>query len=476
MRFARPKSRVWTFRFRLMVWNAAAVMAVGLLTILGIRTGLQYTLFAEKDQVLYEDLREIQLTIVEDGGPPSDRLYADMIRKSRAHSLKGWYVRFLDPRGPEIWASPGAPPLFASGDAIPDWTPVSLNHYRIVQFVARPRGSPSAGVVIRVGSSLDIERHQMARLDGQGAILALVVVGISPLAGYWLAGSMMRPLEVMTESTGGLRPQQLQNRLPIRGSGDELDQLSRTINDLLDRIARYIGEKQDFLANAAHELRTPLAALRSAIDVALTAPRSAEEYEELLQGLSDECSALELLINQLLLLAETEAPVEPNARELVAWDAVVSKSIDMFEPVAEFQGLTLRFDAEREVFVRGNRHHLRQIVNNLLDNALKYTPAGGTVDVRLRRDAATSQAELIVRDTGAGISEEDLPRVFDRFFRGDRSRRRDASVRGTGLGLSIVEAVVRGHGGTIHVASRLGEGVTVSVRLPLAAPTPGGVT
>ncbi|HLQ46007.1 MAG TPA: HAMP domain-containing sensor histidine kinase, partial [Planctomycetaceae bacterium] len=304
-------------------------------------------------------------------------------------------------------------------------------------------------------------------------ISAAVVFVAAPLLGYWLAGRMTGYLAEVIHTAARLHPDQLQERLPLRGTDDELDQLAKTINLLLDRIARHLQERRDFLANAAHELRTPLAAIRSSAEVALGGDRSAEEYEELLGEIIEEGIALEALVNQLLLLSETEADWLKLRGERFAFDEVVLKAVEMFRGVAETKEIELVIGTVDHADLEGNRQHLRQVLNNLLDNAIKFTPDGGRVSISLKRDVAREQLLLEIRDSGIGIRPEDLPSVFQRFFRGDNARRREPEHQGTGLGLSICRAVVEAHGGHITASSQLGQGTTFVVTLPLPAKKDG---
>jgi signal transduction histidine kinase len=298
-----------------------------------------------------------------------------------------------------------------------------------------------------------------------------------------LAGRTTRILADLIHTTDRLRPSELKERLPIRGTGDELDALARTINGLLDRIGDYLQQKHDFLANAAHELRTPLAAIRSSVEVAASGKPSEREFRELLDEVIEQCSALQSLVNQLLLLAESDADRLLTSAEPVSLDELVGRAIDMFQGVAEFHGIELVANRLLPIAVIGNRHRLRQVLNNLLDNAIKFTaarsgdspPAGGQqpagtgrIDVRLVRDDQRQVAVLRVADNGIGIASESLPKVFDRFYRADRSRQREGGPGGSGLGLSICQAIVAAHHGTIGVTSEPGRGTTFTITLPLA--------
>jgi two-component system heavy metal sensor histidine kinase CusS len=252
---------------------------------------------------------------------------------------------------------------------------------------------------------------------------------------------------------------------------DELDRLAQTINGPLDRIAAYLQERRDFLANAAHELRTPLAAIHSSVEVALNNNRSREEYENLLVEIIDQGACLEKLVNQLLLISETEMDAERLKSEFtfVPLDEVVARSVAMFRGVAESHDVSLEAHIHSNVHVFGSRHLLRQMVNNLIDNAVKYTPAGGHVwvDLVVRQAEHNAGVRLCVADNGPGIAPSDVARVFERFYRADKSRSRMHETDGTGLGLSMCQAVVYAHAGTIACQSGLGEGTRMDVWLPL---------
>jgi two-component system heavy metal sensor histidine kinase CusS len=461
----RLRGQFKTLRFRLMAWNAAVVLLTAVATLVGLREGVRYTLIHEMDELLLEDVKEIRLAIRELNYPQSNELYEELDRKARGHMHHGWFVRLMDEGGNELWSSPNAPLQLSMQIPVGDLTPISFGGYRVVQ--SRPTDARPPAVTVRVGSSLELLSADMSRIDRLVAAAAGVVLLVAPLVGYWLAGRATRPLAQIISTTERLRPTKLDERLPLRHSGDELDQLSHTVNRLLDRIGLYLEEKRDFLANAAHELRTPLAAIRSSIEVALNSNRTLEEYEELLNELIDESSTLEVLVNQLLLLAETDADRLKIHNDLVVLDSIVARSVEMFQGVAEFRGIELRSSPMPPAAVEGNRHHLRQVLNNLLDNAIKFTPRGGRIFVSLQADDESRQVVLQVKDSGVGIAADDLPHVFERFYRGDKSRIRDAESRGTGLGLSICQAVIQSHGGQIAATSTPGQGTTMTVTLPI---------
>ncbi|HVJ66640.1 MAG TPA: HAMP domain-containing sensor histidine kinase, partial [Caulifigura sp.] len=327
--------------------------------------------------------------------------------------------------------------------------------------------NPHGVKTIVVGSNLKMLRSDLSRIDELVVLTASLIFAVTPLFAYWLAGRATNAVGEITRSASRLRPDRLEERLPLRGTGDELDQLALTINGLLDRIAVFLDQKRDVLANAAHELRTPLAAIRSAVEVALNEERTPREYQEILEDIIEQSGSLQVLLNQLLLLAEAEAERLKTQIEVVDFDGLVSKAVDMFQGVAEVREIALVVERLDPTGVAGSKLHLQQVVNNLIDNALKYTASGGRVTISLAAIPERQLAELRVRDTGVGIAPDDVPRVFDRFFRVDRSRSRGDTPEGTGLGLSICKAVVEAHNGKIYCTSTFGQGTEFRVELRL---------
>jgi signal transduction histidine kinase len=320
-------------------------------------------------------------------------------------------------------------------------------------------------LTIRVGSTLQFVQEDVAKLSQMSIWVAIAILPLASWGGWWLAGRATKPIAEIGNTAARLRPSRLDERLPIRRTGDELDQLSGTINDLLDRIAAYLAQNREFIANAAHELRSPLAAIQSSVEVTLNADRRVSEYQELLYEIVEECSGLTGLVNQLLMLAESDGPALASY-DPVRLDRVINKSLDMFRGVADERNIELQASRLDPVTVRGDATGLWQVVNNLVDNALKFSKPGGQVSVEVREDRQRGLAVIRVNDTGCGIAAEDLPHVFERFYQGDKSRTRECAVRGNGLGLSICQAILDAHGGTISALSVPGEGTQFTVELP----------
>ena len=483
MFFDRLRTISKTLRFQLMVWNAIAVFVVTLGTLLLMRVGVHYTLVREFDQMLENDLREIAeicKSFTVDGRDRSF-LQRNLDRKAKVHAQSGWFCELLEPRTKPgknsgqfekprvVYMSSGVVPEELADFFFPDSQPAPLANYRVFAGTSRTRNNMA--VRIRLGATVTSLEHSVEVLDKILILGSLVSLFVAPLGAYWLVVRATRPLAKIISVTERSRPTHLDERLPIRDTGDELDQLSYAMNSMMDRIADYIAKNQRLLANSAHELRTPLAALRTTAEVALASERSSDEYQRTILSIIDECKNLELLVNQLLLLAETEN-VAPPSLPAVNFGELVSNACSMFEAVAEIRETQLEVRVDEGAYIHGNRMHLRQLINNLIDNALKFTPSGGRVSVALSTDKASQQCRLQVADSGIGISPAEMERLFERFYRGDPTRRHAAPTRGTGLGLSVCKAVVESHGGTMEVNSEPSEGTCFTVILPLSANPP----
>jgi len=442
------------------------VLLAVVLALVGVREGLRISLRQEIDRLLLEETEVAQFS-VEQLYPNLEAIRAEMDRMAKGHQQRGWFLDLLDDEGH----------LVRSEDHAPDLPPPPAGKFkpRVIasggRRIAEHRVDLPSGqhFVVRVGTSTKFIDDDVTNLTEITLPVGLAILLLSPLGGYWLAGRATQPLADINATTAKLRPSNLSERLPIRGTGDELDQLSATTNNFLDRIATYLQHNQQFVHNAAHELRSPLTAIHSSVEVALSSDRSLDEYKDLLELILSECGELGVLVNQLLLLAESDAELK-LPKQQVELDRVAARSLDMFRGLAEERGIELRSELEPEVWVAGHAMRLRQVINNLVDNALKFTPEGGRVVVRVLADRGQGQAIIVVADNGAGIAASDLPHVFDRFYRGEVGQPPNPNARGTGLGLSICESIVEAHGGRISAESEVGRGATMTVQLPLGAP------
>ena len=464
-----PRNRllemIGSLRFRLTLWNMATLLAMVLFTLWAVREGLRFTLRREADEQLMEDANEARL-IFESLYPDGlEQIKSELNLKATTHTHRGFYARLYNEHQELVWTSSNAPTqIFPQRILNIRDKPVSFEQFRLINTSPRRPGMPAW--TIRVATSFDPLENDVGRLTQSMIWVGAIILVISPVGGYWLAGRATKPLADIIETTGRLHPDKLIERLPMRGTRDELDKLSLTINGFLDRIAKYINDKREFTANAAHELRSPLTAIQSSIEVTLNSDRSPEQYKELICDILDECSDLRILVNQLLLLAESDTGLLHIEKEPFDLHPLVERALDMFQGVADTRNIQLTLSCPQPVLIRGDSVRLRQVVNNLIDNAMKFSPDGTQVAIALSLDSENRQAVFSVSDQGSGVEEADKPHLFERFFRGDKARQRDQQTKGTGLGLSICQAIVQAHRGTISVSNNPQAGCTFTVRLP----------
>jgi heavy metal sensor kinase len=297
------------------------------------------------------------------------------------------------------------------------------------------------------------------------AAIFIVPCGVlaAAIGGYWMSRRALAPVDQIASTARAISARQLGRRLEVPATGDELQRLSETLNDMLARLESAFAETSRFTADASHELRTPVSLIRTTAEVALRRPRSGEEYREALEGILQESERTSVLVQDLLTLTRADAGADAWSPSRFDLRALIDTLGGKLATLCETRGLTLRVDLPGQpVPVDGEPAALGRLVTILADNAAKYTPAPGNVSLTLR--VLEDAAEIEVADTGIGIGAEDLPRVFDRFYRADKARSRDAG--GAGLGLSIAQSIAERHGGSISIESEAGSGCRARVRLP----------
>jgi len=302
-------------------------------------------------------------------------------------------------------------------------------------------------------------------LDGLLLVLGLsypATLALASLGGVFLAGRALAPIDRLTRVARRISAEDLSRRLDLRLPDDEVGRLARTFDEMLDRLDRAFRQQRQFTSDASHELRTPLTAMKGQVEVALSRERSTDDYRGVLRLVNDEVDRLIRLVGSLLSLARADAGEIALRREDVDVGDLVRAACEQVRPLAADRGLGLEVEAGGAVTVRADQDLLLQLLLNLLDNALKYTPAGGRIAAGWR--PAGAGAEVSVSNTGPGIAPEELPRIFDRFYRVDKARSR--AEGGAGLGLSIAKWIAEAHGGTLTAASEPDRGVTFTVALP----------
>jgi len=317
--------------------------------------------------------------------------------------------------------------------------------------------------IVQVGMSLEASERTLSRYLTVLLVLVPLAAVLAAGGGLLLARRALRPVDTMSLSARRITAEDLSRRIPGQGTGDELDRLAETLNEMLERLEDAFGEVRRFAADAAHELRTPLTALRGGIEVALRGERTPDEYRTVLRSSLEEVERLTHLAEDLLLLSRFSVTVSAP-RQRVDLEPLVMDVLDVGIQLAHGRGVSIVSAELTALTVVGDAGALRRALLNLVDNALKYTPAGGKVEVSLVRE--NGRAAITVRDTGPGIAAADAERVFQPFVRLDAAR--EDAPDGTGLGLSIARSIVIAHGGELTLESAAGRGSTFTIRLPIA--------
>jgi signal transduction histidine kinase len=432
------------FGLRLGLWYAT-LFVVGALAIVFLTYYLTAASMAQRDQdIIRAKLADYAAAYARGGG----RVLAATVRAEQQAAPERLFVRVVD-RGVETVVL-----------SMPDgWDPATLE-------TASARLSD--GTLVEVGKSSEPRKALLSRFRAVLGLVTLLIVAIA-LTGGWLATlSAVMPIRRLSATVRRIiRTGRTDSRVPVAGTNDAIEELTLLFNTMLDRIEGLVTAMRGSLDNVSHDLRTPLTRLRGTAEMALSGAPDPERYREALAECVEEADRVLVMLNTLMDISEAESGAMQLQREPVRLSEVVDRAVDLYRDVADAKGITLRssFDGLRtsvpRLVVSGDRTRLEQVAANLIDNAVKYTPAGGTVEVAIERDG--SNARLSVRDTGPGIPANELPRIWERLFRGDASR----SERGLGLGLSLVKAIVEAHGGTVGVTSEPRKGSVFTVFLPL---------
>lgn len=297
-------------------------------------------------------------------------------------------------------------------------------------------------------------------------LLPVTVVAGGALAGEFLASVTLKPLRKMIGTVRQITAENMSLRVDVPDSQDEIRQLAETFNDMLRKIGQVLLSQGQFIQDVSHELRTPLTIMRGELEVALKRRRTPGEYHAILASTLEEAKKVGTLLEDLLTLARCESSPAAPAREETDISLALEEIIEDMRTLASQKGITVESSCGQGVLLPVDRPRLVRAFLNILDNAVKYTPENGSISVEVAR--VGQSVAVTVADTGMGIPEEDLPRIFDRFYQADKSR----SSAGFGLGLSISRSIIEAHGGTVTVESRQGEGTVFCITLPSGTALP----
>ena len=289
---------------------------------------------------------------------------------------------------------------------------------------------------------------------------------VASLGGLFLANKALNPVDEITRTARMITSKSLDQRIKLKKANDEIGRLAETFNDMISRLGRSFKQIRQFSADASHELRTPLTILKGEIEVGLRKRRRLEEYRKILNSNLEEVDHMTQIVDDLLFLSKADMGEVHLQKQPVNLTQLVSEVHAQAKTITIAKDIRVCVSTDSEVVVMGDRLRLRELLLNLVDNGVKYTPEGGEMTISLERD--DGRIKLRVMDNGIGIAPDDQAHIFDRFFRVDKARSREAG--GSGLGLSICKWIVEAHGGEISVESDLGKGSAFTVTLPVAPP------
>jgi heavy metal sensor kinase len=317
---------------------------------------------------------------------------------------------------------------------------------------------------IQVAAPMDDFYEALDRFKWVVLLLSPLLVLLASVGGYWLSRRALAPVDQIMRAAHEINSSNLSKRLEVPRSGDELQRLSETLNGMLERLEDSFSRITQFTADASHELRTPLAVMRTTTEVSLRTSQSISDYREAQAEILEELEKTSALVEKLMLLARADAGVETLQRGSMNLADSLKEACDDGRILAQAKQLTFQENISTSTMVvDGDSHALHRLFLILIDNAVKYTPSGGSITVSLNRSDKSAVAE--VHDNGVGIATGDLPHIFDRFYRADKARSREFG--GVGLGLSIARWVAEAHGGSVEVHSSVGTGSIFRVRIPL---------
>jgi heavy metal sensor kinase len=452
-----------TLAVRLTVWYAGIFTVSTLVAFLALYFVISTVLKERRDQDLVDDVQEYSAMLDTEG---IDKVKAEIAWEAFSDGADHIFLRLLSMDGEEllttdmtVWRGVG------SGSHALEKLKEGAQH--VLETLDLPEqefqvrtvyGIIGPDLILQIGESLEEDTEFLEIHRKIFVPLMAVMVIIAAFVGWLMARRALRGVEEVTETAIEISEGALDKRVPHKVRGEEIERLANTFNYMLDRINVLIKEMREMSDNIAHDLRSPLSRIRGAAEMALTTSAS-DEHRAFAANVIEDCDRLIGIINTMLDIAEAESGAAEIILEEVDIARVTRRACELFQAIAEENSIQIATELPDSCVVYGEPRKLQRMVANLLDNALKYTPPEGTVTVSVSAD--NGQVAISISDTGVGISEDDLPHIFKRFYRCDISR----AQGGTGLGLSLVQAIVHSHGGSVNATSHPGKGSTFTVTL-----------
>ena len=467
MSFANPTRLIDTLRARLAAWYLAVMVLALILFVALLYAILSRSLQDHHDEDLNREARSLAAALVDK--PLTDAGVSEALAGSTAASqlvmLRDglgelvYRSAVLQQSEPNIGRHEALVHAASHGSQSAEFFTVDLERSGPVRFICIPLPQ-HPGVYLQLGNPLGDIRATLRDVIAACLIAIPVVLIVTSFGGLMMARRALRPLRAIDSTLQEIQATDLSRRIDVYPPDRELAGLVATLNRLLDRLDRSFVSLRQFAADVSHELQTPLTIMKSALDNARRSSRPAGNESQVLEDLAEEVTNMSAVISSLRTLALADASLPGDRTEVVNLSAIVDEAAELLAALGESRSVSVTTRVEPAVTVRGDPVRLKQVLLNLGDNAVKYTPAGGHVSIALTKEDA--DAILRVSDTGSGIPAAHLPHIFERFYRAESSR----GAGGTGLGLAIAKRIVEVHGGSIAVQSVEGTGSCFTVRLP----------
>ena len=456
---------------KMTLWYMVTFLISSLIICTFLYLGLRYRLLKEIDQFLLDETKEMEKVLSQE--PQETNFLMRFEDEVMARKYYPFFFQILDPKGEPLYVSGGFREI---GYELQDRVLTNArNRKETLEEINSDGGRIAFRIIstpvyrdgrlieiIQLGTQLHYVKRNLSHFRDNILIALPIILVFGTLGGWVLARRSLSPIGYIAVKAQSITSQNLSERLIVRGTGDEMDDLIRTINAMIARLESSFKRMAEFTADASHELKTPLCAMRGEAEVLLLKERKAEEYQEGLAHFIEQFDHLNQMINDLILLSKLDTTEVALKMAPLRLDLLIKDLCNFFQVLAEQKNIALEIGTLEEVTVIGDKIRLQQLFTNLIDNAIKYTMQGA-IRVAAKKDEDAVAIKIV--DTGMGIPEEEREKIFKRFYRMDKSRSRETG--GVGLGLSIAEWVVHAHHGRIEVDSEINRGSTFTVYLPL---------
>ncbi|MGD9160992.1 MAG: ATP-binding protein [Desulfobacteraceae bacterium] len=459
-RFRLPK----TLSLRLTFWYSFIFFFSTLVGFLIFNFLLSSNLYKDLDESLRSEVREIALLIERKG---ISKVKMAMALETESEGVEKVFIRIMNMYGETLIMSDDTHWKVGPGrkaiNSILDGQDIFFETTSLPQRQYKARVLYS-----RLGKDFILQimrsREDIDKFIAVFRQIFLITMGflfiVSTVAGWFMAKRALTGVEEVTQIALQVADGEFDKRVKATGHGEEIERLAITFNNMLEKIQILITDIKEITDNIAHDLRSPVTRIRGIVETTLMTANPDPEYESMAGSIIEECDGLLIMINTMLAISEAEAGVSKLNISDIDLSKIISEACDLFQPIAEDKKIEMKQEMEGNTIIQGDNEKIQRAVANLLDNALKYTPEGGTIVISSKQNP--KEVSVSIKDTGIGISEEDLPKIFNRFYRCDESR----SLQGVGLGLSLAKAIVRIHHGDIFVSSSPGEGSIFTFTIP----------